>query len=352
MRTDAPRRSCRAGRLWDPLSAWPAGRRWLWLALAALVLVQAGPRFLRSLRPQLGQGTDFVQDWISARCLLEGEPVYTRLEGPIERHLGLRVPPGSLTIGYNAHPPTSVLLAVPFAGLDYYDASVAWNLLSLAALVVSLGLVLWQLHLPFSAWSVLPLVTLLLICAPLRYQVALVQLNLFLLLLVTGAWVADRTGRPTWAGVLIGAATAIKVFPGLLFLYLAARRQWRGLVAGMVTLAALTGLSVAVMGVDAYRTYVREVLPNLQAFRGSWHNHSLVGPWALLFAPEFEETAANLAAATVHSPDNASYNCFDATPVFPTRPLWHSPATAAWGAAVCRTLVVAMLLVLVWRSRS
>ena len=28
--------------LWDPLSAWPAGRRWLWLALAVFVVLALG----------------------------------------------------------------------------------------------------------------------------------------------------------------------------------------------------------------------------------------------------------------------------------------------------------------------
>jgi hypothetical protein len=337
---------------WDPLNAWPAGRRWLWAALTVLVVIQAGPRFLRSLRPQPGEGTDFTQEWLSARNLLCGEPVYARLEGSVARHMGLHVPPGSLTIGFNAHPPTSVLLAVPFAALDYYDAALAWNLLSLVAFAASLWLVLRQLRIPFAGWSVLPLVTLLLICAPLWYQVALGQLNLILLLLVTGAWAAERAGRPSWAGVLVGTAAAVKLFPGFLLLYLAARRQWRGLAAGICTLVVLTGLSVAVLGVESYRSYVRDVLPTLGKFQCGWNNHSLAGIWAKLFAPAVEEPLAAGAEPAGALTDAAPFDCVDATPVYHTRPLWHSPATAAAGTAVCRALVVVTLLVLVWRSRS
>ena len=44
-------------------------------------------------------------------------------------------------IAYNAHPPTSVLLALPVTGLDLPDAVLAWNLVTLAALLASLAIV-------------------------------------------------------------------------------------------------------------------------------------------------------------------------------------------------------------------
>jgi alpha-1,2-mannosyltransferase len=316
------------------------------------VLVQVGPTFLQSLRPPPGQGTDFAQDWISARNFICGEPVYVRLEKGLERHLGLRVAPGSLTIGYNAHPPTSVLLTVPFAVLDYYDATAAWNLFSLAAFAVSLWLVQRQLSIPFPAWAVLPLVTLLLVCAPLMYQLDQAQLNLFLLLLVTGAWAADRTGRPVWAGVLLGAAMTLKLFPGFLFLYFAARRQWRSLAVGAGTFILLTGLTVAVLGVETYRSYIRDVLPTLQKFQSHWHNHSLAGPWTMLFDPAVEDPGAEKAPTTNPASDAVAYNCVDPASVFVNRPLWRSHTTAVAGLAVCRALLVGTVLLITWWSRS
>ena len=47
-------------------------------------------------------------------------------------------------------------------------------------------------------------------------------------------------GRERRAGVWIGAATAAKMFPGLLLAYLAYRRRWRALGAGVAVAGALT----------------------------------------------------------------------------------------------------------------
>src|SRR5262249_47187822 len=90
----------------------------------------------------------------------------------------------------------------------------------------------------------------------------------------------------------------------------------------------------------------------LGKFHCGWNNHSLTGIWAKLFAPALEESAAGQTESTGLPSDTSSYDCLDATPVYRTRPLWHSPATAAAGAAACQALVVVPLLVLVWRSGS
>jgi hypothetical protein len=52
-----------------------------------------------------------------------------------------------------------------------------------------------------------------------------------------------------------------------------------------LTLVVLTALTALVLGPQAYRDYVDDVLPQLQKFRGSWFNTSLVGFWIRLFNP-------------------------------------------------------------------
>jgi hypothetical protein len=235
-------------------------------------------------------GVDFFQDWASARYYWQGRPVYAPLHGAIGQYLGIT--PDNLTaqsvrINYflNAHPPTSVVLVLPLARLDYPEATLIWNLLSLAAFLVSLGLIAHQLRIPVSRWAVFPLVALLLSNGPFRHQVSQGQFNFFLLLLLTGTWAADRSGRPWLAGVLLGMATVLKLFPAFLVLYFVLRRQWRAVVAAGATIIGLTLLSMAVLGVDAYRDYVRIVLPHVEALKTGWRNVSLTGTWAKLFDP-------------------------------------------------------------------
>jgi len=322
--------------LWDPLAVVPAARRWLWASLAVLICVLQGPKFVSNLRPDRTEGVDFFQDWASARNVLEGAPVYTPQEASVERYLGYR--PAKLFTQKNAHPPPSVLLALPFTGLDYPDATLAWNLVSLVALTASLLLVIRTLGFPFSLWSLCPLVTLLLLCNPLLQQVNHGQLSLLLTLLVTGTWVADRSGRPKLAGALLGTAMAIKIFPGFLFLYFVLRRQWQVVAAGATTFVAITVLTLVVLGClsptgfdagfQAYVGFLEEVLPHVAQYRSDWLNASLVGFWSKLFD-----------AGTGWSKDHVQM-------------LRDNPIVARIGIFISVGLVLVFLARVVWRARS
>jgi hypothetical protein len=269
--------------VWDPLEAWSSGRVWLWTALAAVVVGLQGPTFVRTLRPP-PEAADFFQEWASARNVFEGLAVYTDQSVTLEKYLGLKA--GQVPNDYikrNAHPPTSVLLAMPFAALGYSDATLAWNLTSLAAFAAGLWLVLRGLGIVPVWWAVFPTAALLLTCNPFRQQMNQGQLNMVLMLLITGVWAADRSGRPRLAGALLGAATAIKLFPGFLFLFFLLRRRWTVVAAGVVSLVALSAATAVILGVDAHRDYVRLVLPEVSRFRYYWANASLFGFWGKLF---------------------------------------------------------------------
>lgn len=312
--------------LWDPLGVWPAGRRWLWAFLAVLVCVLQGPAFISSLRPLPTEGVDFFQDWASARNFQAGLPVYTHQKVTLERYLGYR--PKELFTEMNAHPPPAVLLALPLAGLTYPDATLAWNLISLAALAVSLLLVGRALGITYSLWSLCPTVALLLPCNPLRQQVNHGQLSLLLTFLVTGTWVAERSGRPKLAGTLLGTAMALKIFPGFLFLYFLLRRQWQVVAAGATTFAAITAATMALMGPQVYASYLQEVLPHVGQYRSDWLNASLVGLWSKLF-----DAGTGWSAAHVD--------------------MWYHSPTLAWsGIVLSWGLVLALWAPVVWRSQS
>jgi hypothetical protein len=304
-------------------TAWPLWRILLWAGLVALAATWFGSSFVDSLSPPEGTFLDFGQEWLSAQNLVHGRPVYQDQTVAVTYYTRQRP---KWILQWNAHPPTSVLLAVPFTALDYPTAHLAWNLLSLAALGVSLFLVARQLGLHFP-WMLLPATALLLVCWPFHLQVVHAQLNLILLLLVVGTWALDRTDRPWAAGALLGAAAAIKLFPAFLFVYFLLRRRWQALGAAVVSLLVLTGLTLAVEGWDAYRTYVTQVLPSLTRFRSSWQNVSVLGFWSRLFDPQLVGEMQILPLARL--------------------PWLVWPATA-----LCIGLIVALLAPVVWRARS
>ena len=270
-------------RPWDPLAPWPRARPWIWAALFVLVCFLQAPRFVATLRPNPAVGVDFFQDWASARNFLEGRPIYEDQNVTVERYLGLSTKTTRVEYRYNAHPPASVFLAVPVARLDYPDATLVWNIISLAAFALSIYLVIRQLPLRLGVTAIVPFITLALICSPFRQQCVQGQLGFVMLVLIVGSWAAARTRRCYWAGILLGVAAAIKLFPAFLLLYFCLTRRWKVVASGALTFVAISGTTLVVLGTATYVTYFNEVLPTVEALRSNWINASLPGLWSKLF---------------------------------------------------------------------
>ncbi|HMA44012.1 MAG TPA: glycosyltransferase family 87 protein, partial [Gemmatimonadales bacterium] len=96
-----------------------------------------------------------------------------------------------------------------------------------------------------------------------------IETLLLALLVATAGDLAD--GRPARAGVWVGLATALKLFPGLLLPYFALRRQWKALAAGCAVAAGVTVLALLPYGprgaVDALGNWLSLTLHG-QNFQG------------------------------------------------------------------------------------
>lgn len=303
---------------------WTPLRIALWGLAAVFVSLLFGRSFVAAFRPPEGQFPDFSQEWLSARNYWAGTPVYADQAAALRRHTGLIPQRAEDMLPWNAHPPASVLLALPFGKLTYPDAHLTWNLLTFPLIVVSLWLVARELRLPLSPWSVLPAVALLGLFNPLYIQLLQGQLNPLLLLLLTVAWIADRRDRPGWAGVAVGVAAGLKLYPGFLFLYFLCAGRWRALAAGAAAVVAANAIPLVLFGPAEFRTYVERVVPSLSNYQSSWRNVSLTGFWLRIFNPQTHEMVT---------------------------PLVVSPAATALLAA-SRLLVVGLVGWSAWRARS
>jgi len=295
----------------------------LWLILGLQGCLWLGPLCVEAMRPAPDRVNDFYQDWGSARNHLVGLAVYTHHATSIPRHLGLPSNPVP-GIEYNAHPPTSVLLALPLARLDYPDAVLVWNAISLAAFLASLVIVAAVLPVPQTLF--LPVLALLTYCHPLYGNLYLGQLTLILVLLVTAIWALERSERSSTAGLILGAAAAIKLFPAYLIVYYAARGRRRPLLTAIASFLALTLTTALVLGVDAYSDYVQIVLPAQVKFRSLGYNYAITGFWHKLFDPAGEPGSMT--------------------------PLWSKPALARWGTILSDLAITAIVAMLAHRARS
>jgi len=275
------------------------------------------------MRPAPGRVNDFYQDWGSARNHLVGLPVYSHHATSVPRHLGLPFDPVT-DVEYNAHPPTSVLLALPLARFDYPDAVLVWNTFSLAAFLASLLIVAAVLPVPRMLY--LPALALLTFCHPLYGNLYQCQLTLFLVLLVTVIWALERSGWSSTAGLILGAAAAIKLFPAYLIVYYAARGRLRTLLASAISFLTLTLATVLVLGLAAYSDYVQVVLPAQVKFQSLGYNYAITGFWNKLFDP-----ASELGSMT---------------------PLWSMPVLARWGIILSNLVITAIVATLAYRARS
>ncbi|PYO98320.1 MAG: hypothetical protein DMD60_04460 [Gemmatimonadetes bacterium] len=155
-------------------------------------------------------------------------------------------------------PPLAVLLVVPFALAAQLSAAVAKGAWAAGSLVC-LG---WSItRLPRDRWRTVVL-ALAAVAAPLNRNFEDLNLNAVLLALLVAAAYEVGRGREGRAGAWIGAAAALKVFPAVWLVYLAYRRQWRGLAVGIAVAAGLSLAPLLRYGVPGAFDAVRDWLAN------------------------------------------------------------------------------------------
>ena len=203
-------------------------------------------------------GSDFLQDYVAGYNLRHGRTIYgDGITETAQRLLGFR--------GFeNFHPP---FLALPFALLSivpYQQAHLVLNLLSLAAYVAVLVLLVRELKLPQALlWYLLPLG---LFWHPFIEITALGQTSMLIAALVLIAWVLLRRSRSYLAGACLGAACLMKLFPGLLVLYLLFTRNLRALAAWAAVVLGGGALTLLLVGPQDMYRYVNDIAPRDAAF--------------------------------------------------------------------------------------
>jgi hypothetical protein len=251
---------------------------------ALLVIGVLGPGLLRLMSPQPQGVADFYQEWSSARSYWLGEPLYQETRNLVARDFGPHRKVRNWLLGRNVHPPTAVLLGVPFGRISYRSAFFWWNVFGLGCLIAAIVLIVGGQR-PVAWTRLIALSALLLLSPHLASQFVYGQLSLILLLLLSGAglaWAADRRGL---AGTLVGLAAAVKVFPAVLGWLFLVRRDARGLIGVVAGFGVASALTWSLLGTNAYVDYFRDVVPEAWEWRGAATNSSMAGVWSKLFDP-------------------------------------------------------------------
>jgi alpha-1,2-mannosyltransferase len=155
--------------------------------------------------------------------------------------------------------PFALLVLSPLALGRLGLVETLWWLISAAALIVTLALLLFESFTlpPRRVWALSALLAGVasLALEPVRSNFNYGQINLILMVMI----VADITRvRSPWRGVLVGLAAAIKLTPLVYLLYFAVAGQWRSFLRGMAAFAGVIALSWAILPSDSSRYWWHE----------------------------------------------------------------------------------------------
>ena len=152
--------------------------------------------------------------------------------------------------------PFSTLALYPLTGMQVVTAKRCWVVLSIGLTIATL----WLLHsITLLPWRRLALVAAL--SAPLRTNLMVGQYYALLLFLLTLACYLYLRQQRVFAGVLVGIASAMKIFPAIYLIYFLRKKDWKAFTGGVLGGAASAVVSVLAFGWEANRAYLLQVLP-------------------------------------------------------------------------------------------
>ncbi|MEH1013456.1 glycosyltransferase family 87 protein [Micromonospora sp. CPCC 206060] len=191
---------------------------------------------------------------------------------------------------YFTYPPFTALLLRPFAALPLGVTIAIFTALTVVAVVATT----WWLIRPVVERHALPrwfAVTVAVIgvlaVESTRETITFGQINMLLVVLILADLLFAVPRRSRWAGVGIGLATALKLYPGIFIVYLLAARRWRAAVVASATAAVATLLAAAVAPADSWRFWTHELWSTGRVGRTDYTgNQSLFGLLSRFTAPD------------------------------------------------------------------
>jgi len=238
-------------------------RRWA-AAAAGLVLVAivfSGDTPWRYTLFGLVSPPDFAQDLAAARVFASNQNPYE--VGIARAHAELMKVSEDKGYQYFPHPPLLFLVLLPMAGFTLAQAAAIWGGVSLGLLFLLAALLAKVYSGPAPRPStVLAVFGALFLWPPVQYNLAKGQWSILVALLLAMFWHFYVRGDHRSAGASLGVASAVKLFPALLSLYLLARAP-RAVLWMVITLIAVLALPLVWMGPHTIQMFLAQSQANV-----------------------------------------------------------------------------------------
>lgn len=262
--------------LWQPQSRREMSRD----ALSSCVFVVAAAvglaKWLEFTWTRSTAASDFAQDYLAAYGLWNNIQIY----GAPLRQIG-----GHLLQWDNYHPPFNAILFLPFLFVPYGTAFIVWNFISLV-IYIALVLILLRSY-GLLTFRLVRLSAVLLLWEPFVSNIFLGQSSLSVSVLTISGFLLLQANRDRTAGLCFGVATLMKLYPGLLILYLLLQRRRRCLTVFVAIVGSGFLCSALLLG-DAIAHYFRVVVAEqAQLFAAYPLNVSLGAAVRSIFEPTY-----------------------------------------------------------------
>ncbi len=236
--------------------------RWAW---AAVFSAAAGVEATGLIRRALGEIAhpplwDFKVFWMVGQICTAGHNIYdVGSYAPFRAILNPTNDPEfngiAVQIGMPYPPPAAALLCPLGHFANLQTAMAAWYAVLFVLIGVSIVL-LWRQFLGAQGYTGLITVAVLVLTLPgTTLTVGFGQLNFFALLLLLVFW---RERSPWRGGAWLAPLVVLRPLSLLFALYFIVRRQWSALPAFLATSALLFGLSVPIVGLSGFVSYLHQ----------------------------------------------------------------------------------------------
>jgi Glycosyltransferase family 87 len=252
------------------------------LVLILLGIVNAS-KLVRSVALPDAYRKDFFQEYLLARAVILGLPPYAPLPTLAQQIVGPL--PNQIFPHPTPHPPPVVILALPFGVVGYQAATILWLVMELVCLYVTCSLLMHRFFQVNDRWAPATLALGLFSCFPVSLELAVGQLMLLTLLMLTAGWLALRSNHHVLGGAFLGLSLAVKFIGWPLIPFLIWRKQWRTIFwCGVVFLIANVA-GAAIVGVNQAVYYYRYIGPLVsKLYRSEFLNFSTWATGYRLFA--------------------------------------------------------------------
>jgi len=160
-------------------------------------------------------------------------------------------------VNYCDYTPAAVILLSPLGRLEVNRAYWTWLGIQIGSLVLTILMLTRQIRPPPSADTVVAIVALAMLFPEFHATLYEAQPTMLLLLILTAAWVFERSGHPVAAGLTLALAALFKIYPatlGGLFLF---RRRFQPIAWA----AVFTILGIVATGPGRWREFLSIGVP-------------------------------------------------------------------------------------------